>query len=171
MTCSMETISSDAVFLIILIWDCIHSSFLWHIHTKCCIEYCYVRLARHSLLTSLNTDQVSRVMEWSKVEAVTYDFLHILCNQCSITVYSTCMQYTMSDCCDLICALDHTMLRILQCIDYQFDSYAMIRHWLLCHKFVFSCRLVGQDRTFCSDSLTDAFCKNAFVLHIDQLIF
>ena len=113
MACSVETISSDAVFLIIFIWDCIHSCFLWNIHTKCCIEYCYIRFARHCFFASFNTDQVCRVMKRSEVEAVTNNFLHVFCYKCCITVYSTCMQYTVSDCCNLIRTFDHTMLFIL----------------------------------------------------------
>ena len=52
---SVEAITTDAVFLIVLMRNCVHISLLWRRHTKSGIPYCYVWLTRHSLFTSLDT--------------------------------------------------------------------------------------------------------------------
>ena len=168
---SMEAVTTNAVFLIVLMRNCVQISFLRHRHTKSSIPYSYVSFARHNSLTSLNSHQVSRVVQRSKIEALTDYFLNIFVYNDGLAVFGSCMQYTMSYSCDLVSTLNNTVLSILQRIQNQTDSNFMIRHSLLYNVFVFSRYLMSQFGAFNTDSLAETFCYYALIVHIDQLIF
>ena len=95
---SVEAITADRIFLIVLIRNCIHMSLSRHNHTKTCIKYGYIRSTWHSLFTSFDTHKVRRVMKWSKVEAVSYNLLNILSYNNRITIDSTCVKYSVTNC-------------------------------------------------------------------------
>ena len=167
---AMEAVTTDAVFIIVLIGDCIEVCLLRHLHTESGIPYCYVRSSGHSCLACLDTHQVRRVMQRSKVEALADYALYVLVNYDRIAVNLSAVQNAVSDCRDLLGILDYTVLRIYQCLHNQLDCFGMCRHSLLDYHFLAVC-LMCQLGTFDSDSLAETLCHYGLILHIDQLIF
>ena len=81
MACSMEAVAADGVFLIVLRIDTVHVSMRLHTHAESCIEYSYVRLARHSCLACFNTHKVCGIMKRSEREALFDCFLDLIVDQ------------------------------------------------------------------------------------------
>ena len=59
---SVEAVTSDLVFLIILVRQTVHISFLRHGLMESGVKYSYHGSGGHQLLACIDTDQVSRVM-------------------------------------------------------------------------------------------------------------
>ena len=78
---SVETIAADRIFLIVLRIDTVHVSMRLHTHAESCIEYSYVRLARHSCLACFNTHKVCGIMKRSEREALFDCFLDLIVDQ------------------------------------------------------------------------------------------
>ena len=151
--------------------DCIQICFLRHSHTKSGIPYSYVCFTWHNCLTSFDSHQVCRVVQRSKIEALADYFLNVIVYYDRLAIFGSCMQYTVTNSCDLIGALNNTMLCILQCFQNQTDCYFVIRHSFLNNVFVFSRYLMSQFGTIDSDSFAKSFCQYALISHINQLIF
>ena len=166
----MEAVAADAVFLKILMRNRIHISFLRHSHTKGSIPYSYVWLSGHSLLAGLDTHQVCRVVQRSKVEALADHTLYVIIHNNGIAVYHTAVKYAVADRRNLICVCDHAMVCILQSFHNKADRYGMIWHRLLKHELVLALWLVGQLGSVNTDTLAKALCDYVFIFHIDQLV-
>ena len=147
--------------------NCIQICFLLHGHTERGIPYCHICLARHNSLTCLNTHQICRIVQRSKVKALSDHSLHIIIHHDGLTVGGSSVKHTMSDSSDFIRAFHHAVFRILKRLQNQSDCHLMIRHRLLCDIFILSGRLMGQLRAFNTDSLTQTFCYYTLVVHID----
>ena len=170
-TGSVEAISADFIFLIVLIRYCIEICFLRHGHAKTGIPNGHILLVGHNRLAGLDTHKISRIVQRSKVETLFDNPFYIFIHNNRLTVFGTRMKHTMTDCRDLVRALHHAMHRILKRIQNQSDRNLVIRHRLLGHIFVLASRLVSQYRTFNTDSLTQTLCYYTLVRHINQLIF
>ena len=96
--CSVESITTDTILFIILVWNCIQICLSWHALSKCSIKYCYLRYAWHSCLTCLNTNQVCRIVQRSEIKALSDYSLNILIYNDRIAVYLTCVQNAMAYC-------------------------------------------------------------------------
>ena len=68
--CSVETVSSDLVFLIILMRQTVKICLLRHCLMKSGIEYANHRHVRHQFLAGIDTDQVCRVVKRCKIVAL-----------------------------------------------------------------------------------------------------
>ena len=167
---SVEAVTTDAVLFIVLIWNCIQICLSWHALSKCGIEYCYLRYARHSGLTCLNTDQVCRIVQRSEVEALSDDSLNILIYNDRIAVYLSSVQNTMSYCGNLLDIINYTVILVGQCVQNHLNCDLMILHWRLYYIIFLSSRLMSQLRTINTDSLAKSLCQYLLCLRINQLI-
>ena len=134
------------------------------------IEYTNLRYIRHKLSTYADTDQVCRVVKRSKVVALFYSLDHLICDDSGGSEFLTAVYDTVTDCVNLIKALDCACLVICKSFQNHLDCFFMSRHGSLCDLFVVSGLLVYQSSVD-TDSLAKSFCKNCFCLRIDQLVF
>ena len=110
-------------------------------------------------------------MQRSKIEALADYFLNVIVYNDGVAVLGTSVQNAVTDCCDLISALDHAVLCILKSIHNHLDCYGVGRHVFLYDIFVLASRLMGQFGTLDTNSLAQTLCDYALIGHVDQLIF
>ena len=86
--------------------------------------------------------------------------------------FITAVNDTVSDCRDLIKALNAADIRISQCIQYVLCRLFMSRHIKgdLLHIDALAVILVGKNPVN-ADAFADTLCQNLFCLGVDQLIF
>ena len=137
---------------------------------KCSIKYTCHRSIRHQLLTCTHTDQVCGVMKRGQITTLFYSLDHFLCNQCRACKLLTTMYQTMSDCTDLIQALDHTGLLISQRIDHILDRLLMRGHVQIADLLFSTCRCIHES-AIDTDSLAQTFCQYLLGIRVNHLIF
>ena len=167
----MEAVTADAVFFKVFMWDCVQVGFFIHAHTEGGIEYSNVWFAWAYFFASFNTHQVCRVVQRTQVEALADSSFNIVVDNDGFGELCAAVEYAVTDCVDFLNRSDNTVVFVGQGIQNQFYSYGMVWHWGFNNIVVFARNFVGQNGTFDADSLTQTFCQNVLVLHINQLIF
>ena len=124
---SVEAVTTYTVFFIQFVWDGIHICIVRHCLMECCIEYTYLRYIGQNSRNSIDTFQVSRVMEWSKVVAsgkcIQYFFIQFhWFAETFPTVY-----HAVTYCIDFFQRLDCAIFRANQCVQDKFDTCSMFR--------------------------------------------
>ena len=110
-------------------------------------------------------------MQRSQIEALADYFLNVIVYNDGLAVLGTSVQYAVTDCCDLISALDYAVLSVLKSVHNHLDCYGVVRHVFLYDIFVLASRLMGQFGTLDTNSLAQTLCDYALIGHVDQLIF
>ena len=110
-------------------------------------------------------------MQRTQVEALADSSFNIVVDNDGFGELCAAVEYAVTDCIDFLNRSDNTVVFVGQGIQNQFYSYGMVWHWGFNNIVVFARNFVGQNGTFDADSLTQTFCQNVLVLHINQLIF
>ena len=126
---------------------------------------------RHKSLASVDTCDVSRVVQRSK--------FYELCNTCESLIVNqsgrgeclAAVYYAVTYCLDVVHIADDAMILICQSVKNETDSNFMILHGLLDNYFVFTRRSMSQDRTFNTNFFYQTFCFYKLLIHINKLIF
>ena len=167
----MEAISSDFVFFIVFVRDCIQICSFRHCLVECCIKYTYLWYARHDFFACFNTNQVCRVVQRCQFAAFLQCFFYCIINDNRACEIFTTMYHTMTQCIDFFHRFYNTMICICQCVQYHFYSHAVVLHIIVKNHIIFASRLMFQSRTFNTNSFAKTFCHYCFCIHINQLIF
>ena len=109
-------------------------------------------------------------MQRSKVEALADCSFYISVYNDGFGEFCSAVEHAVTDCVDLINRSDDAAIFVGQSIEYELNSNRVVWHWGLNNVVVFARNLVGQNRTVDTDSFTQTFGENVFVLHVDQLI-
>ena len=91
----METVAADAVFVIVLVRECIHICILRHALMECSIEDSHLRNCRKNIRYGPDTEEVGRVVQRCDIRA----FLN-LCNH--VLVYELAAE-------ELFSSMNHAM--------------------------------------------------------------
>ena len=113
-TCAVETVATNRIFLIQLIRKRVHVCVIRHRLMECRIEDCYLRNARKNLLNCVNTLQVSRVVQRSQLHALDDHLFYLRSDEHGLVEFLSAVDYTVTDGVDLFEVLDATDLRIHQ---------------------------------------------------------
>ena len=167
MGCSVETVSSYFVFLVILIGKAVKVCLLRHCLMESGIEYSNHRYVRHKLLACTDTDQVSRVVKRSKIVTLLDCLDGLICDKCGGGELLTAMYDTMSNCAYLCKALDNACLSVCKSVENHLDSLSMGRHRGNGNLFLSAGRLICDLASFDADSLTKTLCKDCLGIRID----
>ena len=109
-------------------------------------------------------------MKGGQIEAVRNRLLDVLINQNGRTVIRSAVNHTMSDCGNLIRALDDTVRRIDQRLHDELNRLLVSRHRNLELILLAARRRMCEQRALDSDSLAETLREHTLILHIDQLI-
>ena len=110
-------------------------------------------------------------MQRAKVKALADDLLYVLIDNAGIAVNGAAVKDSVADGRDLVRILDNAVILILQRVHNHLDSNRVVRHRVLHHILVLVRRLMGQLGAVDADPLAQPFCDNAFVVHVNKLIF
>ena len=109
-------------------------------------------------------------MKGGQIEAVRNRLLDVLINQNGRTVIRSAVNHTMSDCGNLIRALNHTVVGIDKSLHDKLNRLLVSRHRNLELILLAARRRVRKQRALDTDSLAETLREHTLILHIDQLI-
>ena len=167
---AVEAVAANLILLVVLVGQCVEISLLRHAHAESRIKHSDIRLSGHSGLAGFNTHEVCRIVKGGQIEAVRNRLLDVLINQNGRTVIRSAVNHTMTDCGNLIRALDDTVRRIDQRLHDKLNRLLVSRHSDLELILLAARRRMCEQRALDSDSLAETLREHTLILHIDQLI-
>ena len=129
MTCAMETIATDAVFLIILIWKGIHVCFSGHRLMESRVEHCNLRRFGHQLCHRFDTGYVGWIMQGCHRVAFFYFFDNFRSDEHGFVEIFHSMHHAVTNSTDFVEALYHPLLRIRKNLHHLFDCLLVVGHF------------------------------------------
>ena len=97
MRSSVEAVFTDCVFLIVLFRNTVHICFRRHGLMECGIKYCYVRNARHQFHAGIDSHQVCRIVQRTKVSALLDNFDYFVIDDNRVCDLHSAVQNAVSD--------------------------------------------------------------------------
>ena len=168
-TGAVEAVATNPVLLIVLIGQRIEICLLLHAHAESRVKDSNIRRSGHSRLAGFNAHEVCRIVEGSQM-AVRNCLLDVLINQDGRAVKRSAVNHTMSDCGNLIRALNHTVVGIDKSLHDKLNRLLVSRHSDLELILLAARRRMCEQRALDSDSLAETLREHTLILHIDQLI-
>ena len=170
MRSSVEAVFTDCVFLIVLFRNTVHICFRRHGLMECGIEYCYVRNARHQFHAGIDSHQVCRIVQRTKISALLDNFDYFVIDDNRVCDLHSAVQNAVSDGIYFFQALDDAALLVYQSVQNHLDCLYVCRHCCFCYLF-FAVLWLINEASVDTDSLTESFCQDVTVVVIDQLEF
>ena len=135
-----------------------------------CIEYCYHWSVWHYRLASFDTHNVCWVVEWCQFAVSFADCQNFVVYQNAFCKVFGTVNYTVTNCRNFVHRFDNATFWANECIQNHFDCNFVVWHIVVEYSFFTVC-FVSQNRSVDSNSFAQTFSDNAFVCHIDKLIF
>ena len=170
MTRAVETVTTNRIFLVQLVGQCIHVCIIRHGLVESRIEDSHLRHARQTLLYRVNTLQVSGVMQRSEVHTLNNLRLHFRRDEHGLIEFLASMDYAVTHRVDLLEVLDASDLRIHQFLENQLNTYGMLRHRLLEFHLLAIRQFDQQERIRQTDFLDTALRHHALALHVEEFV-
>ena len=138
---------------------------------ECCIEYNYLRtVCGDYLLAGSQSKCVGVVVNGSQL-CQTVDLVdYLIGNESCLAEYLSALHDSVAYCLDLAHGVDDLALAGGKDLDQLFKSLCMCGEAAVLVNLSAVSSLVG-DVTVDTDSVTVALCKNAFVVHVQELVF
>ena len=171
MTCSVETITTDTIFLIQLIRQTIHISLSRHRLMESRIEYTHLRNTRNQRFHSGNTFQVSRIMQRSQVRTFNNFIQYFFCQQNTGSELLTTMYHTMTYRINFLIILDATIRIICQYTQDKLNTSLMFWNILFQDHLLTILICQFQESARQTDLFNTTLGHHIARSHIKQLIF
>ena len=166
----METITTDGVLFVQLIWNSIHICLVWHGLVECSIKYSYLWYTRQCCLNSFNTLEVGWVVQWSELYALDNHLLYLWGDKYRLVEFLAAMHHAMTNCLYLFQRSDATNLLINQTIQNQLNTYSMLWHWLFDFHFLAICQFDLQESIRQTDFLYSTRYHYCMGVHIKKFV-
>ena len=167
----MSAVTADMIFFSDIRFNTVSISFRRHGQMEGSIENGNHGNAGHKFLTGAHTHNMSGVMERSHGEGC----FHILdgffrCNR-GLGEESPAVHVTMADTVDFFEIGDDAVIFVYESVEHHFNGDVMIFNVRFDFVFVFAGGFVGKQGVVQTDAIHKAFGHNAFIIHINELIF
>lgn len=121
--CSVETVAAHTVFRVHFIRQTVHISLSRHCLMESRVEHSHLGNTRNQRFHSIDTLQVSRVMQRSQIGTFDYLVDHILVDLHAGSELFTTMYHAVADSVDFVIFLDATVCLVGQNAQDKFDTF------------------------------------------------
>src|SRR5574344_717047 len=170
MACSMKSITTNAIVLIIIIRNSIHIGVFRHGLMESCIKDTHLRQTRHKFCYSGYALKVCRIMKWCEVVAGSEVLQHLFVKKYAFIKLLTSMDHTVTDSIDLLQILDGSNLFVNKYREDKFDTFSVLRNIVHNLLFISIWQFNHDKRTFQADTLDTPSCHNRTVGHVVELV-
>ena len=159
-TGAVEAVATDAIFLIIFVWQGIEIGLGGHGAVERGVEHCRHRDARKHFLHGRDALQSTRIVQRGKVDEFLDQVNDVVVDEDAVAELLAAVGHAVTDGVDFLQVLDDTHLRVDQSLEHQFDAFGVVRDGELFVMF-FTVVFVGEFAHFEADALQEAFGQQA----------
>ena len=134
------------------------------------VEHRHHRHVFHDFAAALYAGNVARHVQRSEFRVLFADFYDLIGNDNRRMEVFARMENTVTDRGNFIHGFDYAAVFADESVQHHFDGRRMVRHVLFENVFL-TVGFMFENRAFNADSLAETFGNDAFVLHVDKLIF
>ena len=171
MACAVETVTTNFVIFIPFVWYCVHICFSWHCCVENCVEYYNVwNVCTEYSFCAVETKNVCWVVQWCDC-AKTTDFCNnFIINKCGFLEAFCAVSNTVTDSGNFFYVIDNFAFACCHHFNNFCECFCVCWEWnFYCPFAIVS--FVFDKAAFNTDSFADTFADNAFIFHVDELIF
>ena len=170
---SVESVTTDAVFFVILIRKRVHIGVVRHRLVECGVEDCDLRNGRKSLRHSVDSEEICRIVERGNLAALANLRNHFVRHKGTAEKLLSAMHHAVSHSLDVVKRAKASVFLVQQRVKHSLNADGVVLNRHFAHKFLLSGSLMLETSYLKADALDESLREKVIdivVLHVQQLI-
>ena len=167
---SVEAITTHAILLVEVVWQCIHVSVIGHRLVESGVEHAYLRNVGQKRCDCIHTLDVCRVVQRSEVVALSKSLHHFRRETNRFVELLAAMHHSVTYCIKLAKALQHGIIAVCQHFEDVLNACGMLLDGVL-PLVLLAIQLDSYKRIGQTNLLNAATCNDGLVVHVVECIF
>ena len=170
---SVESITTYAVFFVILIRKRVHVGVVRHCLVERGVEDCDLRNGRKRLRYGVDSEEICRIVERGNLAALANLRNHLVCHEGTAEKLLSAMHHAVSHSLDVVKRAKASIFLVKQRVKHSLNTNGVVLNRHFAHKFLLSGSLMLETSDLKADALDESLREKIIdivVLHVQQLI-